>query len=180
MKWQGTYHVLIVIGKWGKAYACKVQTPKDHPRKQNRRKPHWGFIQWQSALYWLMLKLPPHNPQTRKLMPVRDFSLIVSTFIHISGKATPERGRKARKEDPCQLSSQGISRLPDKVPWKTHPARLLGASPPERKQKPRELMSSILWCYLVSVWLSIIKDDGLKDHIIKLKREVIIYYIISL
>lgn len=29
-----------------------------------------------------MLKLPPHNPQTGKVMPVRVFSVIVSTFIH--------------------------------------------------------------------------------------------------
>lgn len=35
--------MLIVIGKWGEAYACKVQTPKDH-HLYSMRQDRWSIL----------------------------------------------------------------------------------------------------------------------------------------
>lgn len=110
-----------------------------------------------TALYCLMLKLPPHNPQTRKVMPVRVSSLIVSTFInnifHLRSSNTQRKGGKAKTEDPCQLSSQDQD-FQTKSQGRLAPLGVQGFRPlwvTQRKEKPREQTFSILWCCLVSV-----------------------------
>lgn len=111
-------------------------------------------------------------------------SININNRFHLGSSSTLRRGEKSKKEDLCPLSSCWVSRTSrwgpteDSSLWASRGFTCWWGT--QKKEQLEEQTFPILWCCLVSMWLSIIKDNGLKDHIIKLKRQVIICYTISL